>query len=102
MIFTESAAFHKALPAILSEDEYFALQVELIRNPAAGVVIPGAQGLRKLRVASKSKGKRGGARVIYYWYVTPEIIQFARIYEKSSQANLSRAEIKTIITELES
>ncbi|MEO8615740.1 MAG: hypothetical protein ABI600_11415 [Luteolibacter sp.] len=39
--------------------------------------------------------------MIYYWYVTPEKIQFCRIYEKSSQANLSKAEVQQILTELD-
>jgi mRNA-degrading endonuclease RelE of RelBE toxin-antitoxin system len=73
----------------------------LIDTPETGDVIPGAKGLRKIRVASGGKGKRGGSRVIYYWYVTPEKIQFCRIYEKSCQANLSPAAIQQILTELD-
>ncbi|MDN5871907.1 MAG: type II toxin-antitoxin system RelE/ParE family toxin [Nitrococcus sp.] len=30
-------------------------------------MIEGTGGLRKVRVATKGKGKRGGARVIYYY-----------------------------------
>jgi hypothetical protein len=39
-------------------------------NPEAGDVIPGTGGLRKLRFADerRGKGKRGGLRVIYYWW----------------------------------
>jgi hypothetical protein len=62
---------------------------------------PGAVGLRKIRVASGGKGKRGGARVIYNWYVDPEKIQFCRIYEKSNQADLSKTEIRQILNEIE-
>jgi len=101
VIFSESAAFSKAVQSILSEDGYFGLQDQLIDTPEAGDVIPGAKGLRKIRVASGGKGKRGGSRVIYYWYVSPEKIQFCRIYEKSSQANLSHAAIQQILTELD-
>jgi len=39
--------------------------------------------------------------VIYYWYMDPEKIQFCRIYEKASQADLSKAEILQIQTELD-
>lgn len=101
MIFSESPVFTKAVQAILREEDYFELQDQLIDTPDAGDVIPGAKGLRKIRVASGGKGKRGGSRVIYYWYVTPEKIQFCRIYEKSSQANLTQAEIDRIQTELD-
>ena len=101
MIFSESPTFTKAVQRILHENDYFQLQDRLIETPDAGDVIPGSQGLRKIRVASGGKGRRGGSRVIYYWYVDPEKIQFCRIYEKSSQANLPKAEIARIQTELD-
>ncbi len=102
MIFSESLAFTKAVLRILEDEDYFGLQDLLLEQPDAGDLIPGSKGLRKIRVASGGKGKRGGSRVIYYWYVETEKIQFCRIYEKSSLANLSKAEIEQIQTELES
>jgi hypothetical protein len=101
VIFSESPAFTKAVLLILSEEDYFGLQDLLIDTPDAGDFIPGSKGLRKIRVASGGKGKRGGSRVIYYWYVDPEKIQFCRIYEKSNQADLSKADIQNIQNELE-
>jgi mRNA-degrading endonuclease RelE of RelBE toxin-antitoxin system len=101
VIFSESPVFTKAVLLILSEDDYFGLQDLLIDTPDAGDVIPGSEGLRKIRVASGGKGKRGGSRVIYYWYFDPEKIQFCRIYEKSNQTDLSKAEIKNIQNELD-
>ncbi len=101
MVFVESAAFSRACLMILTEDEYFKLQDRLLDAPDAGDIIPGSKGLRKIRMPSGGKGSRGGSRVIYYWYVEPEKIQFCRIYEKSSQTNLSRMEIKQILTELD-
>jgi hypothetical protein len=38
-----------------------------MEQPDAGDIIPGSGGCRKLRWAAKGHGKRGGARVIYYW-----------------------------------
>lgn len=35
-------------------------------NPSAGDVIPGSGGCRKVRWAARGRGKRGGARVIYF------------------------------------
>ena len=100
MIFSESPAFSATVNSVLTEDEYFELQDRLIDNPAEGDLIKGSNGLRKIRVASKGKGKRGGARVIYYWFVSPEKIQLCRIYEKSEQSNISKAEIKQITKEI--
>lgn len=101
MIFVESAAFSRRIYEVLSEAELMALERLLVIRPDSGDLIPGSGGLRKIRVASGGKGKRGGSRVIYYWYVTPEKIQLCRIYEKSSQANLSQTEINQILTELD-
>lgn len=101
MIFVESHAFTKAVSSILTEGALIELENTLVDDPEAGDLIPGGGGLRKIRVASGGKGKRGGSRVIYYWYVTPEKIQFCRIYEKSSQSNISQAEIKKVKKELE-
>jgi hypothetical protein len=46
------------------------LQQELMRNPEAGEIIQETGGLRKMRFADRrrGKGKRGGLRVIYYWW----------------------------------
>lgn len=40
---------------------------DLALDPRAGVVIPGSGGIRKMRVGIGGRGKRGGARVIYYF-----------------------------------
>jgi mRNA-degrading endonuclease RelE of RelBE toxin-antitoxin system len=101
MIFTESLAFSRKVYEVLSEDELIALEYRLVLSPDSGDVIPGAGGLRKIRVASGGKGKRGGSRVIYYWYVNPEKIQLCRIYEKSGQADLPKSELRKILNELE-
>lgn len=44
------------------------LQIELLLSPETGDVIQGTGGLRKVRVAAKGKGKKGGVRVIYYYF----------------------------------
>ena len=49
------------------EDERRELVDFLAENPLAGDEIPGTGGVRKLRFAAFGRGKRGGARVIYYY-----------------------------------
>ena len=49
---------------LLTDEEYADFQSELAANPLAGDVIEGTGGLRKVRVAAKGRGKRGGARAI--------------------------------------
>jgi hypothetical protein len=62
----QTAAFRNAAEAIWSEEELDAFVNWIALNPLAGDVIPGSGGLRKLRWAAGGRGKRGGARVIYY------------------------------------
>jgi hypothetical protein len=64
MIFIETSIFTRQVLELLTDEEYADLQSELAANPLAGDVIEGTGGLRKVRVAAKGKGKRGGARVI--------------------------------------
>jgi len=51
-----------------SPEEYRLLQLALVARPDAGKIIRGTGGLRKLRWALRGRGKRGGARVIYFWH----------------------------------
>jgi len=66
MIFIETSVFTRQVLELLTDEEYAGFQSELAANPLAGDVIEGTGGLRKVRVAAKGRGKRGGARVIYY------------------------------------
>lgn len=50
-----------------SEDDKRELIDFLAEDPMAGDLIPGTGGVRKLRFATSGRGKRGGARVIYYY-----------------------------------
>lgn len=64
--FRETKAFTKNVMSLLSEENYFAFQKYLQENVLIGDVIPGGNGLRKIRWRIESKGKRGGVRIIYY------------------------------------
>ena len=90
----ELPAFERHRAEYLDDDGYRALQLELMLNPEAGPVMTGTGGLRKIRFADtrRGKGKRGGLRVIYYWWSTgPQFWLFA-IYDKDEMADLSAAE----------
>lgn len=93
----ETPIFTRKIKGILSDDEYRRLQWELAVNPEAGALIPGCQGLRKLRWAISGKGKRGGLRVIYYWYTHDEKIYMLLPYKKSEQQDLTRKQLKILM-----
>ena len=92
--FRETAIFTRDVTALLTDEEYAELQGVLIVQPDAGDVIQGTGGLRKLRWSQKrrGKGKRGGVRVIYYWYVSGTLIYMLLAYSKDDQDDLTTAE----------
>lgn len=89
MIFIETSVFTRAVNELLSDDEYSEFQQNIAENPLAGDVIPDTGGLRKVRVAAKGKGKRGGARVIYYYVSADSQIRLLLIYAKGVQDDLT-------------
>ena len=58
----------------VSDEDYGAFQSRLAANPSLDALIKGGGGIRKIRVAVGSRGKRGGARVIYCWAVRKDLI----------------------------
>ena len=96
MIFTETAVFTRQITGLLPDDEYHKLQLVLTFNPEAGDVIQHSGGLRKVRWGSGTRGKRGGIRVIYYWFVGEAEIYMLLAYGKSEKDDLSAKELKIL------
>jgi len=96
MHFIETTVFTRRLPAILSDEEYRLLQEDLSNRPDVGKEIKQSGGIRKIRWAAKGHGKRGGARVIYYWIVSRDIIFFLYIYGKNEQGDLTSDQLKQL------
>lgn len=92
MLFIETPVFTKQVVELLSDEEYAAFQRVLVRDPSAGDVIRNTGGLRKIRVAAGGRGKRGGARVIYFHVSARGEIRLLLIYAKGVKDNLTPAE----------
>jgi mRNA-degrading endonuclease RelE of RelBE toxin-antitoxin system len=96
MVIVETHIFTKQLHSTLSDDEYRLFQQDLLARPEAGKVIPGSGGLRKLRWAAAGRGKRGGLRLIYYWFTARGTILLLFIYPKNVQDNLTPDQLKQL------
>jgi hypothetical protein len=94
MIFVELPAFTQQ--GLFDDDALLEIQERLIEDPMAGDLIPGGRGLRKLRAPLPGRGKRGGARVIYYWHVAPEICYLTFAYAKNKRTDLTPAQTRTL------
>jgi len=68
----------------------------LLKNPEIGDLIEGTGGLRKTRLKSSSKGKRGGFRVCYCDVPEKRRIYLVSIFAKNEKENLSQAEKKLL------
>jgi mRNA-degrading endonuclease RelE of RelBE toxin-antitoxin system len=94
--FIRFPSFEKSVARVLTEADVFELELVLLLDPEAGDVIPGAKGLRKLRRPASGRGKRGGARVIYYLVTSERKILLLFAYAKNAQGDLSPAQTKQL------
>lgn len=94
--FVRFPAFEKSAAGLLSEAEILELERQLLVQPDAGDLIPGGRGLRKLRRPMKGRGKRGGARVVYYHVKAGHLILLIFAYAKNAQEDLDRRQLQLL------
>ena len=97
-LFVELPAFSRYRSDYLDDDGFRGLQKSLLKSPEAGDVIEGAGGLRKLRHADarRGKGKRGGLRVIYFWWKSGRQFWLFTLYNKYEMTDLNAKEKKML------
>ncbi|WP_413737111.1 toxin [Sodalis sp. RH21] len=76
----------------MTDEEFRQFQQMLLTDPGSGDVIQHTGGLRKVRFADarRGKGKRGGIRVIYYWWLEHSHFLLFTLYDKDEKADLTR------------
>ena len=93
-IFPTNYYKRRCTKAKITKAEQSGINEHLQENPKSGEEIRG--GLRKLRWGVAGRGKRGGARVIYYIVTEPDVIILLNIYKKSEKSDLTAKEIKAM------
>src|ERR1700692_3962220 len=94
MEFIEAPALTRYVSEYLADDEYRQLQNQLVISPELGDMMQGTGGSRKLRWADPNagkggKGRRGGLRIIYYYFLTDQRIWLMTLYDKDEASDLS-------------
>jgi hypothetical protein len=92
----ETQSYLNAAKSLLSEAERAEVIDLVSSHPICGDLIAGGGGIRKVRFATGSKGKSGGARIIYL-FASPALPLFLlTVFAKNERANLSRAELSAL------
>ena len=96
--FVELPAFERHRAKYLDDAAFSELQSELMRNAEAGDVIEGTGGLRKMRFMDKrrGKGKRGGLRVIFYWWSAGMQFWLFTLFDKDEMSDLTAEQRKVL------
>ena len=68
----------------------------IARNPESGDVIPETGGVRKVRWRRQGLGKRGGARVVYFYHDPRMPIFLMLVYAKAQRENMTPDEKKQV------
>jgi mRNA-degrading endonuclease RelE of RelBE toxin-antitoxin system len=79
------------------KEELAALVSELKQNPTKGIPLRHSCFKIRLAIASKGKGKSGGARVITHIKVVKNRVYLLTIYDKSEQDTIAERKIDDLI-----
>lgn len=79
------------------KEEFFSLIERLEENPEQGTNLGNNCFKIRLSIASKGKGKSGGARVITNIVISDETVYLLTIYDKSEKENLSDKELEELL-----
>lgn len=90
----ETQEFQQQAARIWTDEERLAFIDWIAANPEAGALIPGAGGARKVRWAASGRGKRGGARVIYFHISEQRVVLLVAVYVKAERSTLTASEIR--------
>jgi len=92
----ETPLFVRQAEKVWSDSEREEFVGYIAANPKAGDVIPDTGGVRKVRWNRRGVGKRGGARVIYFYGDPGQPLYLLMVYAKARKEDLSAGEKRSI------
>ncbi|MGR3813799.1 MAG: type II toxin-antitoxin system RelE/ParE family toxin [Cognatishimia activa] len=93
----EMPLFTKQAAVLFDEEEKESIIDLLSVDPECGDIIPGTGGVRKVRFALPGRGKRGGARLVYYYLDDTIPLLALAVYAKNKKIDLSPDEKKAMV-----
>ena len=88
----ETALFIRQADDVWTDEERSAFVDFISRNPEAGDLIPETGGVRKVRWSRQGSGKRGGVRVIYFYFDVETPLFLLTLYAKAERGDISADE----------
>jgi len=92
----ETPLFARQADDVWDEEERTGFVNFIAANPDAGDVIPETSGVRKVRWSRSGSGKRGGARVIYFFSDANRPLYLLLVYAKARRENLTADEKRMV------
>jgi hypothetical protein len=96
MAVAETPLFVRQAAGIWDDEERQAFIDFIARQPDAGDLVPDTGGVRKVRWKRAGMGKRGGVRVIYFFYRMDRPIYLLMVYAKAQREDLSPDEKRVV------
>jgi hypothetical protein len=88
----ETPLFQRQVKKLWSNDEVQTFVDYIARNPEVGDIIPDTGGVRKVRWAREGMGKRGGARIIYFYFHDSAPLWLLLAYAKADRSDMTTEE----------
>ena len=102
---TATPRFRRDIKALIKKytslkAEYALLIEDLQQNPQIGTALGNNCYKIRIPIASKNKGKSGGARVITHIVIENKTVFLLTIYDKSEKDNISNKELTELLGQL--
>jgi hypothetical protein len=93
--------FARSAAGWLDEATVRRMENQLAGDPHSGIVIPRANGARKMRLALPGRGKSGSARVIYVYAEVKGRVYCLLAYRKNTQEDLTPEQSRALAAVIE-